>query len=44
MMLCPNCAAQVPPLVWKLVAAFVTTPLLVAAVVLAVVVRAHRKS
>jgi len=42
-MICPNCAAQVPPAVWKLVAAFVTTPLVVSAVVFAVVRRAHRR-
>ena len=42
MMLCPTCAAQVPPVVWKLVAAFVTAPLAVFLVVLLVVRRALR--
>jgi hypothetical protein len=41
-MICPNCAAQVPPAVWKLVAAFVTTPLGILTVVGALVWRAHR--
>jgi hypothetical protein len=40
--ICPTCAAQVTPAIWKLVAAFVTAPLAIGAVVAAVVWRAHR--
>jgi hypothetical protein len=40
--ICPSCAAQVSPAVWKLVAAFVTTPIAIGALVAAVVWRAHR--
>ena len=39
-MICPNCAAAVPPAVWKLVGAFVAAPLAVAAVVVWIVLRA----
>ena len=41
-MICPTCAAQVTPAVWKLVAAFVTAPMAIGAVVAAVVWRAQR--
>jgi hypothetical protein len=41
-MLCPTCATQLPPVIWKLVAAFVTAPLAIGAIVVAVVWRAHR--
>jgi hypothetical protein len=44
MMLCPNCAASVPPAVWKLVGAFVAAPLVVALVVLLIVRRALARS
>ncbi len=39
-MICPSCAAQVPTVVWKLVAAFVAAPLAIAAVVGLVLARA----
>ena len=42
-MICPSCAAQVSPAIWKLVAAFVTAPLAIGAVVAAVVWRAHKE-
>ncbi len=42
-MICPTCAAQVSPAIWKLVAAFVTAPLAIGAVVGALVWRAHRE-
>ena len=32
MMLCPNCAAQLSPGVWKIVAAFVAAPFAIVAV------------
>lgn len=41
-MICPTCATLVPPSIWKLVAAFVTAPLGIGAVVAALVWRAHR--
>ena len=41
-MICPTCATVVAPSVWKLVAAFVTTPLGIGAVVAALVWRAQR--
>jgi hypothetical protein len=41
--ICPTCASQVTPAIWKLVAAFVTAPLAVAAIVAAVVWRAQRE-
>jgi hypothetical protein len=41
--ICPTCAAQVSPALWKLVAAFVTAPLGVLGVVGLVVWRAHRE-
>jgi hypothetical protein len=41
--ICPTCASQVAPAIWKLVAAFVTAPLAVGAVVAAVVWRAQRE-
>ena len=31
MMLCPNCAAQLPLVIWKVVAAFVAAPFAVVA-------------
>lgn len=34
MLLCPNCAAQLPPVIWKVVAAFVAAPFAIAAVVI----------
>ena len=41
-MICPTCAATVvAPSIWKLVAAFVTTPLAIGAVVGAIVWRTH---
>ena len=43
-MICPSCAAAVSPAIWKLVAAFVTAPLAIGAVVAAVVWRAQRQS
>ncbi len=33
-MLCPNCAAQLPPVIWKVVAAFVAAPFAIATVVI----------
>ena len=42
-MICPTCAAQVTPAIWKLVAAFVTTPIAIGAIVAAVVWRAQRE-
>jgi hypothetical protein len=39
-MLCPSCAAQLPSVTWKVVAAFIAAPLVVAAVV-AVLVRGY---
>jgi hypothetical protein len=42
--ICPSCAAAVPPAVWKLVGAFVATPLAIALVVLLVVRRALARS
>lgn len=43
-MMCPTCAASVPPAVWKLVGAFVAAPLAIALVVLLVVRRALARS
>jgi hypothetical protein len=37
------CAAQVSPTIWRLVAAFVTAPVAIGAVVAAVVWRVHRQ-
>jgi hypothetical protein len=34
MMLCPTCAAQLQPGIWKLIAAFIAVPFAVAAVVI----------
>jgi hypothetical protein len=42
-MICPMCASQVTPDIWKLVAAFVTAPLAVGAIVAAIVWRAQRE-
>ncbi|HEX8952295.1 MAG TPA: hypothetical protein VF997_07895 [Polyangia bacterium] len=42
-MICPSCAAQVSPAIWKLVAAFVTAPIAIAAAVAAIVWRAQRE-
>ena len=41
-MICPSCATVVAPSVWKLVAAFVTAPLAIGAVVGTLVWRAQR--
>ncbi len=41
-MICPSCASQVSPAIWKLVAAFVTAPVAILAVVGVVVWRAQR--
>jgi hypothetical protein len=41
--ICPTCAAQVSPVIWKLVAAFVTAPVAIGAVVAAIVWRAQRE-
>lgn len=43
-MICPTCATVVAPSIWKLVAAFVTTPLAIGGVVAALVWRAHRRA
>ncbi len=40
--MCPMCATQVAPTIWKLVAAFVTAPIAIGAVVATLVWRAHR--
>jgi hypothetical protein len=40
--ICPTCAAQVSPVLWKLVAAFVTAPIAIVALVATLVWRAHR--
>jgi hypothetical protein len=40
--ICPTCATVVAPSVWRLVAAFVTAPLAIGAVVATIVWRAHR--
>jgi hypothetical protein len=42
-MICPTCASQITPDLWKLVAAFVTAPLAVGAVVAAIVWRTQRE-
>ena len=42
-MICPTCAAQVSPAIWKLVAALVTAPLAIGAVVTALVWRSQRE-
>jgi hypothetical protein len=42
-MICPTCATQVSPAIWKLVAAFVTAPLGLGALVAAIVWRAQRE-
>ena len=42
-MICPSCAAQVSPAIWKLVAAFVTTPLAIGGVVGAILWRSQRE-
>jgi hypothetical protein len=42
-MICPSCAAQVSPTIWRLVAAFVTAPLAIGALVAAVVWRVQRE-
>ena len=42
-MICPSCAAAVSPAIWKLVAAFVTAPVAIGAVVAAIVWRAQRE-
>jgi hypothetical protein len=42
-MICPSCASQVPPSIWKLVAAFVAAPFAIVAVVALVVVAAVRR-
>jgi hypothetical protein len=42
-MICPTCAATVAPSVWKLIAAFVTVPVGIGAVVAVIVWRAHRE-
>ncbi|HWE29973.1 MAG TPA: hypothetical protein VHB97_18305 [Polyangia bacterium] len=42
-MICPTCAAQVSPAIWKLVAAFVTAPLAIGGVVAAIVWRTQRE-
>lgn len=34
LLLCPNCAAQLPPVLWKVVGAFVAVPFAVAIVVI----------
>jgi hypothetical protein len=39
---CPTCAAQLPTVVWKVVAAFLAAPFAIAAVVFACVRRAER--
>jgi hypothetical protein len=41
--ICPTCAAQVSPAIWKLVAAFVTAPIGIGAIVVAMVWRSHRE-
>jgi hypothetical protein len=41
--ICPSCAAQVSPAIWRLVAAFVTTPLAIGGVVAAIVWRSQRQ-
>jgi hypothetical protein len=41
--ICPSCATLVSPAIWKLVAAFVTTPLAIGGVVAAIVWRSHRQ-
>src|SRR5207248_907096 len=41
-MMCPSCAAVVPPAVWKLVGALVTMPFFIFAAVFVAVRRAHR--
>jgi len=40
--ICPTCASQITPAIWKLVAAFVTAPLALGAVVATIVWRSHR--
>ena len=42
-MICPTCASQITPAIWKLVAAFVTAPLALGAVVAVIVWRAQRE-
>ena len=42
-MICPTCASQITPAIWKLVAAFVTAPVAIGAVVAAIVWRAQRE-
>lgn len=42
-MICPSCAAEVSPAIWRLVAAFVTAPIAIGAVVAAIVWRAQRE-
>ena len=42
--MCPSCAAQVSPAIWRLVAAFVTTPLAIGGVVAAIVWRSQREA
>jgi hypothetical protein len=42
--ICPSCAAEVAPAIWKLVAAFVTAPIAIGAVVAAIVWRAQREA
>lgn len=42
-MICPSCATQLSPVIWRLVAAFVTAPLAVGGVVVAIVWRAQRE-
>lgn len=43
-MMCPSCAAQVPPVIWRLVAGFVVAPFAIVAVVAALVVGAIRRA
>jgi hypothetical protein len=42
--ICPSCAAQVSPAIWRLVAAFVTTPLAIGGIVAAIVWRSQREA
>ena len=43
-MICPTCATQLSPAIWKLVAAFVTTPLAIGGVVAAILWRSQREA
>jgi hypothetical protein len=42
-MMCPNCAAQVPTVVWKLVAGLIAAPFAIVAVVMVAIGRALRR-